>query len=456
MVAQQSLADAPLETSAPGPDGLPLLGIAPHLLREGPNYLVRLAHEFGEVVEFDLGPQRFFLLTNPDHVRHVLQANYRNYVKGYDKVKPVLGQGLVASEGDFWRRQRKLMAPAFHRQRLQQLAAGMTDEIAATMRRWEGAAERGASVDTAAEMMSMTRDIIVRTMFSADFKDEGALIGDCFEEVMNFLSRSLFIPFDIPQALPLPSNLRFRKAKQTLDGFIRHITEERRRGGEDRGDLLSMLLAARDEDTGEGMSDDQLRDELFTIFFAGHETTANTLAWATYLLSRHPEAQRRLREEAREVLQGRTPTFEDLPRLAYTRLVVDETLRLYPAAWMFARKPAGEDQVGRFRIGPDAMLMLSPFVMHRMPQHWENPEGFDPERFTEARSQGRHPFAYFPFGGGPRICIGNHFSLMETTLALAMIYSRYRVDLVPGHAVKVQANATLRPRPAVRVTLHQV
>ncbi len=256
--------------------------------------------------------------------------------------------------------------------------------------------------------------------------------------------------------LPLPANRRFDKALQTIDEVVHRIIRERRRSGQEGGDdLLSMLMEARDEETGETMSDRQIRDEVTTIYLAGHETTAVTLAWAWYLLSKSPDVARQVREEVSLVLGDRTPGIEDLPNLTYTRMVLDETLRLYPAAWMISRTAVEEDEIGGYRIPAGHTLFLSPYFTHRRTDLWPNPEGFDPERFAPENGNGRPRFAYYPFGGGPRLCIGNNFALMEATLIVAMVMQRYRLDLMPGQTVKAHPKGTLRPRPGVWMMPHR-
>ncbi|WP_207955942.1 cytochrome P450 [Rubrobacter marinus] len=403
----------------------------------------------GDVARIDLASQRCYLLSRPEHVRHVLQENPKNYVKGYDKVAVLLGNGLVMSEGSFWRKQRRLMQPAFHRKRLAGFAGVMVEETAAMLDAWEARASAGGALDVASEMTLLTQRIIVKTMFGTEVGEDGTRISHAFDAALKGIDTRFVIPLWMTR-LPLPANRRFERALSIIDEAVHRIVRERRRRGEEDGDdLLGMLMGARDEETGEGMSDRQIRDEVTTMYLAGHETTAVTLAWAWYLLSKNPEAARGMREEVGRVLGGRPPGVEDLKELLRTRAVVDETLRLYPPAWVVSRKAVGEDEIGGYPIPAGQIVFLSPYVTHRREDLWPNPEGFDPNRFAPANGEGRPRFAYFPFGGGPRVCIGNNFALMEATLVLAMVTQRFRLDLVPGRTVEPTPRGTLRPRPGV-------
>jgi cytochrome P450 len=365
----------------------------------------------------------------------VLRENYKNYVKGYGKVRVLLGNGLVLSEGSFWRRQRRLMQPAFHRRRLAGFADAMTDETARMLDSWEAKVVEGKPLDVAMEMTLLTQRIIVKTMFGSDVGEEGERIARAFETALAGIDARFLIPLWMTR-LPLPVNRRFKKALATIDEAVHRIIRERRREGQEGGDdLLSMLMEARDEETGETMSDQQIQDEVTTIYLAGHETTAVTLAWAWYLLSKSPEVARGVREEVSRVLGERTPGIEDVPNLTYTKMVIDETLRLYPAAWMISRTAVEEDEIEGYRIPAGQTLFLSPYVTHRRPDLWPNPEGFDPERFAPESGGERPRFAYFPFGGGPRQCIGNNFAHVEAILVVAMVMQRYRLDLMSGQTV---------------------
>jgi cytochrome P450 len=368
-------------------------------------------------------------------------------------MKPMMGEGLLTSDGDFWRRQRRLSQPAFHRQQIGAFAGTMTSIAEEMLERWQPVAARGQLIDVSAEMIRLTLSIVSKTLFNTDVGAEANTVGEAITVAFKEFDRRLAALFTLPDVVPTPSRRRLHNAIQTLDRVVYRIIEERRRAGEDIGDLLSMLVFARDEETGESMSDKQLRDEVMAIFLAGHETTANALNWIWYLLSKHPAVERRLHDELAAVLGGRIPTLEDLPKLSYTTMVIEESLRLYPPAWVIERRSIAADQIGPYVIPPGSTIIPSQYITHRHPAFWDNPEGFDPERFTPERVAARPRFAYFPFGGGPRVCIDNNFAMMELQLILATVTQRYRLALVPGHPVELDPMITLRPRYGILMDL---
>ena len=413
--------------------------------------------EYGDVVRFRMADRTLHLIRHPDDIKHVLQENAASYTKGrgIEKMRRFLGDGLLTSEGELWRRQRKLAQPAFHHKRLQGLVNTMSEATAAMLGRFRGHAQSGARIDIAKEMMRVTLAIVGQTLFSADVSGDADAVGHALTVALEYTSRRLKTLIDIPPHVPTPENLRFVHAVKTLDRVVYGIIEERRRTGEDTGDLLSMLMLAKDEETGEAMSDRQLRDEVMTIVLAGHETTANALAWTWYLLSKEPVVWRALREEVTRVLpNGAVPTFEDLPKLKYTRMVIEEAMRLYPPAWFFGRRAIQDDVVHGYAFPARSVVAVSPYYTHRHPDFWPNPEGFDPTRFSPEASATRHKYAYIPFGGGPRICIGNSFAIFEAQVIVAMVTQRYRLDLVPGDPIVPEAAVTLRPKGGVPVTVH--
>jgi cytochrome P450 len=446
----------PTEGKIPGPRGLPVIGVLPQLWQMKPlSYFVKVTREHGDVVRLDVGPGTIYLISHPDDIKHVLQDNNRNYRKGYEKVTPVLGNGLVTSEGEFWLRQRRLIQPAFHKQTIAGMASLMTDMIGETLENWEEIAGRGEAVDVANEMMKLMQRIIVQAMFGTNVPADPDQMGRAFDDALRFMNQFIMVPLDIIRQLPTPTNLRFRRAIKFLDRVVYQMIEEREASDHAGDDLLSMLIQARDEESGEGMTRQQIRDEIMTIYLAGHETTANAMAWAWYLLSKHPHVRQRLEEEVDNVLGKRAPTLDDLRHLPYTRMIIDETLRLRPPAWMFARRAISNDDLRGHPIPAGALVMLSPYVTHHRADLWENPEGFEPERFEQGRDKERPKFAYFPFGGGPRICIGNNFSLMESQLTLAMVTQRFRLDLIPGQRIEPKPIATLQPYPGVMVQIQR-
>jgi cytochrome P450 len=329
----------------------------------------------------------------------------------------------------------------------------MTDLTGQMLDRWQQYANTNQAIDVSDEMMHLTLMIISRTMFGADLGAEANRIGQAVSTGIIESNRRMFSFPEIPFWIPTPANRRFLDARAVLDEVVQRMITNRRQSGNPaaHNDLLSMLIEAQDEATGERMSDQQLRDEVLTIFVAGHETTANALSWAWYLLSRNPAVRTKLRHELDQVLGGRTPTMADLPNLRYTAMVIEEAMRLYPPAWEIERQAVADDTIGGYHIPAGTIVMLSPYVVHRHPQFWSNPEGFEPERFLPERSEGRPRFAYFPFGGGPRLCIGNNFALMEAQLILAMVTQRFDLNLLPGRIPSPEPLVTLRPHGGVWV-----
>jgi len=393
-----------------------------------------------------------FLINKPEYIEHVLLTNHANYRKSRflrNMLGPLLGDGLLISEGEFWRRQRRIAAPAFHSRRIADFVATMASCTQETLTRWR---TRTEPFDVAAEMMALTLNIIARTMFSTDVSGDVATVRRLMEIVAG-LRLSMLDLLGFPDWLPRPRPANYRRAIAAFETLVARFLAERRSDEVDRGDLLSMLLAARDPETGEGMSDRQLRNEILTIFLAGHETTSNALSWTWYLLAQNLEAEARLHDELDRVLGGRMPTAADLAALKWTRMVVEEAMRLYPPAHAIARMAIGEDRIGGVRIPPRASISISIYVTHRNPNLWPDPERFDPERFAPAAVAQRHRFAYLPFGGGPRICIGNGFAIAEAQVILAAIAQRYRVRLAPGHTVEPIGLVTLRPKTGIWVTL---
>lgn len=426
-------------------------------LREDPLHSFakwRIAH--GDVVGLRIPGVDFALVMHPDGVRHILQSNAKAYSKqtrGYDKMRLFLGNGLVTSEGDFWRRQRRIAAPAFHRQRIEGFADSMVRATEAMLASWDARPEGERDIDR--EMMTLTMRIASETLLGKDLSGEADLVGDALTFLTLNANDRITRLIDVPLSVPTAENRRFLLAIKAVDDILEGLVAERRRGAGEHHDLLAMLMEAKDEETGERMSDEQLRDEAITIFAAGHETTSNSLAWTFLLLARHPEVARRLYAEVDEVLKGRAPTLADLPALPFVKCVVQESMRLHPPAWIIGRRAELDDEVCGFRIHAGTQILLSPWVTHRHPGFWEDPEAFDPDRFSPARSEGRAPFAYFPFGGGPRVCIGNTFAMMEAQLLLAAISRRYRLELSPGARVAPELGITMRPGPTLPMTLRR-
>ncbi len=433
----------------PGPRGNPVLGSMRDFQRDKLGFIRGLTR-YGDVARYRTAHLTWYQINHPEGIRRVLQENNRNYGKGALTLgffKPVVGEGLITSEGALWLRQRRLIQPIFHRKSVASFGSLMTEETLAMLERWGPAIEAGEPVDVPAEMARLTLDIVTGALFHAHVGEEPEVIGRAINTIVEDLGFRFEVPFYPPHRVPTPRNRRLRAAMRTVDRAVYAIIAGRRDGG-DEEDLLALLMGTRDEETGEAMGDRQLRDEVMTLFLAGHETTANALSWALYLISTHPDAERRLREELDEVLGAdrRIPTIGDLPKLAYTKMVVDETLRLYPPAWITNRQAVAEDEILGHRIPAGSFVSLSPYVLHRHPDFWDDPDAFDPERFAPGQGNGRPRFAYFPFGGGPRQCIGQSMALVEAQLVLATVLGRCRLRPTSDQPAEAEALATLRPR----------
>jgi cytochrome P450 len=440
-------------TRPPGPPEHWLYGSALAIRRDPLGYGLDMFRQYGNVVSsrFLIWPQ--YMVFHPSDVKRVLQEHHQQYSKDtylFKFLRPVVGLGLFTNDGQSWLHQRRLMQPAFHRQHLAAFATIMTGAAAELLEGWHTAAREERPLDISREMTRLTLRVVGQALFSVDLTDEADSVSQAFTALLTPLSDYLFNPVP-PLGVPTPRNRRIHRSMRDLDSVVHGIIAARRSEGQN--DLVTMLLAARDAETGKGMSDKQVRDEVMTLLLAGHETTANLLTWTWYLLAQHPEAERRLRAELAQVLGGRIPTVEDLPRLTYTTMVLEESLRLYPPAVGFNRKALAEDELGGYRVPANTLIWLSPHVTHRHPEFWDDPEAFDPERFAPERVAARPHFAYFPFGGGPRQCIGNNFAMMETQLVLATIAQRYQLRLVPGHPVEPQVLLAMRPRDGLLMTL---
>jgi cytochrome P450 len=414
--------------------------------------MVNLWRQYGDAVRFHFfGPFYGYLFVHPDHNKHILQDNNSNYTKQPHPsnvlLRPLVGDGLLTNDGEAWRQQRRLAQPAFHRKRIAEFGITMTDAAQNVLEHWDGLTDQERPLDIAEEMSRVTLEVVGKTLFSQDLTREAETVGKAFSAVNETFADLSARPFSVYTIrLPWWPSTRFMADNiAILDEVVNDIIAQRRANQGQHNDLLDMLMAARDEETGQGMSDRQLRDEVMTILLAGHETTALALSWAFYLLDQNPPARQKLEAELTEVLGGRVPTMADLPQLTYTSMVIDEVLRLYPPAYATARWCNQADMVGGYHVPANSTIALSPYLTHRHPDFWHNPESFDPERFTPERKAERPRYAYIPFGGGPRQCIGNNFALMEAILILATIAQRYRLHLQPGHQVALQPLVTLRP-----------
>jgi cytochrome P450 len=438
----------------PGPKGLPLFGLAFQFLRDSLGTLRRLAREYGDIVCVPVVNQHRIFLNHPDYIEQVCivqQAKFHKSKLTKDVTQRLLGQGLLISEGDFWRRQRRLAQPAFHRSRINEYGATMVERAEVRMKQWRDGDVR----DITQEMMAMTLDIAVRTLFGSTLQAEAEQVGDSLGYLMRYSLRKARSPIKIPENWPTPANRRATRETQFLDSLVYGIIKERQAEGNTNHhhDLLAMLMSAMDED-GTQMTPRQLRDESMTLFLAGHETTALTLSWAWYMLSENPAAEARLHEELHGILAGRAPELADFERLPYLRAVVNETLRLYPAAYILARTSVAPCTIAGYDFPADTTMIMAQWVMHRDLRYFDDPEVFQPERWLNGLENRLPAGAYFPFGDGPRRCIGQGFALLESALVLATVAQKYRFKLVPGHPVIPDPLVTLRAKHGIRMTFH--
>jgi cytochrome P450 len=419
-------------------------------------FLTRMA-ALGDVTTFRMGSMPAYFVNHPDLVRDILVVNAHKFHKGraLKRAKNLLGEGLLTSEEDFHLRQRRLVQPAFHKQRIVSYAEAMTSFAERMSGEWQDAKDDGVR-DIDHEMMRLTLQIVAKTLFSADITDDADEVGAAMTTIVD-LFNFLLLPFsEILEKLPIPHSIRFRRAKAKLDEIIYGFINERRASGEDKGDLLSMLLLSQDEESGSGMSDVQVHDECLTLFMAGHETTANLLTWTWYLLSQNPEAERKLHEELDRALNGRVPAFEDLPNLKYAEAVVAESMRLYPPAWVVGRLAVEEHEFNGYKVAPRSLLLVSEYVMHRDPRYWTDANEFKPERWeTLSIKEASQRYIYFPFGGGVRRCIGEQFAWTEGILLLATLARKWKLRLQPTQKIGLKPQITLRPKFGMRMSIEK-
>ncbi|HSI13286.1 MAG TPA: cytochrome P450 [Chthoniobacter sp.] len=432
--------------SPPGPHDTPPAALLYAMRRDPIAFFTKLAAEHGDFVRFQIGAENSYHFVNhPDVIKEVLVNQDHQFTKWFavDRIKEVLGEGLFVSEGEFHSRQRRLSQPAFHRHRIAQYADTMVQLTVELRQSWCD----GAVVDICQEMNSLAMQIVAKTLFGADMAHEAVEIRDALSEILDQFERSVLPEADRPD---------FEAARARLDAAIYRIIKERRASGEDRGDLLSMLLAAHDaEGDGRGMTDVQLRDEAMTIFLAGHETTANAMAWCWYLLSTNPACAARFYAEVDEVLGSRRGTLEDVPKLAYATMVFAEALRMYPPVWVVGRRAKVDCEIGGYLIPAKSVVLLSPYVTQRDPRYFPEPSQFDPERWTPEAKAARPKFSYFPFSSGSRSCLGEPFAWMEGVLCLATLAQTFRLQLVPGHRIALQPQLTLRAKYGIRMQLER-
>ena len=433
----------------------PLFGLVHGARNDGLKFFTEMgAHR--EVVDFPNPFGRFYLVNDPNLIHRVLEGNYRNYPKSdfYQRVRPIFGAGLFELEGDEWKHKRQVIQPAFHRQQIEAMATLMVDEIAELIDTWEQ--QPGRRLDVCPPLMQMTFRVITRCISNADIPGDMDELTDALTLIMREGERVLWALVPQLHSLPGPRRTRLKKALATFDACMYALIQDRIRSGKQHGDLLDLLLAQTDPDTGEMVSPQVLRDDLMTILIAGHETTAMAIAWSCAMISKHPDIRDKLKAEVDTVLGDRRPVLADLKELRYTGMVVEEALRLYPPFWSISRKAEQDDMLGDYHIAAGSTLMLCPYVTHRNPVYWRDPERFDPERFSPEQSEGRPKYAYFPFGGGPRVCLGKAFALMEAKLYLAMMVQKFALDLVPGQRLGAEPMISLRPLEGLEMEIRSI
>jgi cytochrome P450 len=435
----------------PGPKGQPIVGDVLKFQRDPLRFVREMQQTYGDMATVHFGKVPVVLLFRPEYVRYVLVEHPRNFTKpnrdGVGQLRLLLGDGLLTSDGEFHRQQRRLVQPAFHKRRVESYAGAMVQLTEELLAEWQP----GMQVNIAREMQQLTLRIITKTLFNLDSREQAAFLGRAFNQVINNSRRAFGglprLRFD----LPFTRYGKLVRGKQSLDDFVYDLIAQRRRTGRDEGDVLSMLLEAQEE--GQGMTDKQVHDQVLTFVAAGHETAQNTLSWTFYLLSQHPQVMTKLLEELRRVLAGRAPTVEDLPNLPYLEWVINESWRVYPPAWTQGRRAVEAFDLGGYHLPAGTITILSQWVLHHLPDIWGDPDVFRPERWDPVSSEKIPQGAYFPFGAGPRICIGMPFAQMETRLLLASILQRYTPRLAPGFPVVLQPRVTLRPKYGMRMIL---
>lgn len=439
--------------------GLPLIGNTLAFIRDPLTLLLRLQREQQRIMHLRIGGRHQYLVFSPEDSKHILQENHRNYGRSlaFQVLKIFLGNGLLTSDGDYWRRQRRLTQPAFHRQKLAALAQTMISETAD----WLDELKRHNKqqpLNVSQAFMDVTMRIVCKTLFGSDVATQLGGLSSALDTLNYMANDRLMSPVQVPLNWPTPGNRRFRRASALVDTFIYDLINQRRKDTDMGDDLLSMLLTTEDEETGERMSDKQLRDECVTLFAAGHETTAVSMAWTLHLLSQNPDVLNRLRSESQLALgSARTPAPDLFRALPYTLQVVQESLRLYPPAWIMSRLALGDDHIGPYTIPKGTAALVCPYLLHRDPTNWPDPERFDPDRFAPGGEKDQlHSYAYLPFGGGPRLCIGNQFALMEMQILLAMLVRDFDIQCIPNQRVVPRPLITLRPNRPINVILGEL
>ncbi len=445
--------------SPPSPKGRFFVGNLPDYYRDPLSFLSYCARDYGDMVCLRFGPIVSYMVNHPDSIEEVLVTKHSQFHRALNRggSECLFGNGLLTSEGEFWRRQRRAIQPGFHRDRIAAYADTMIRYTGQMLATWKS----GDTLDIHEEMMHLTLILVAKTLFDTELTEDVEAINVALTTLTQHFNESRdsnaqLLGLLLPAWVPTPQQMRFRKAVQQLDQIVYRIIHEHRdeqqAGDRDRGDLLSMLMHVQDSD-GSAMDDQLLRDEVMNLLLAGHETTANGLSWTWMLLSQHPEVEAKLLEELQSVLGDRPPTLADLPQLRYTERVVMESMRLYPPVWAASRQTVQDCEIGGYPIPANTIVFVSQWLMHRDPRYFDNPETFDPDRWANDLAKRLPTYAYFPFGGGPRICIGKSFAMMESVLLVAMIAQQFKLTLVPDHPIELQPSITLRPRYGMKMTL---
>jgi len=438
----------------PGPKGLPLLGSLIDYFSDMLGFLTRVSAEYGDIVYYKLGSRKMYLLNNPEHIKDVLVTHNRNFEKSraLKRTKIILGEGLLTNEGEPHIKQRRTIQPVFHHERITSYGDVMAQYASRIGEDWQN----GSVVNIHKEMMKLTLSIVSKTIFDSEMESESDEIGQYLTDLVSLFPQMIFPYSEYLDNLPLPANRRFQHAKTKLDAIIYGMIEERRANPGKRKDLLSMLLEAQDEEGDGGeMSDLQVRDEALTLFLAGQESMANSLVWTWYLISQNPEVEKKMYEEIDSALKNSLPTLDDLGKLAYTQNVFKEALRLYPPAWAVVRQVKEDYEVGGYIVPSGADIFMSQYVVHRDPRYYRDPERFIPERWSSEETKNLPRFAYFPFGGGTRRCIGEPFAWMEGVILIATIASKWKMRLVPRQKIVPQALITIRPKYGMNMILER-
>jgi cytochrome P450 len=422
------------------------------VLKDPLAFFVSTFAEFGDIYNVNSNLYTIYVTANPEHIQEIMVTNKKDYAKSddYKILQYSLGNGLLTSEGDFWKKQRRIAQPAFHRGSMKKLLDIMITSTQQTVEAWKDKSQ----IQLTDEMNFLTLDIVTKCLFGTKLKTDYAKIQEAITVENEYLAERIMKPFKPPFWVPTSKNRAYRKARTYSSGLILDIIKERQSNPSEHHDLLSMLMSAEDEDTGEKMSNQQLKDESITIFVAGHETTANALSWTFYLLSQHPEKLQKLQDEIDCVLQGSTPDFQSLKELKYTQMVLEESMRLYPPAWTIVRKVAHDTNMNGYEFKKDTRLILDVFMLHRHPDYWEDPTAFEPERFEPEQKKQRHKYAYIPFGAGQRMCIGNNFAMMEMKIVLVLLLQNFQLALTKdAPEVVPEPLITLRPKNGILMDL---